>query len=548
MKKLRMIPALLCMILAVSMILGACTPASEAAKTAQKKEEKEGGGLDKDDKKDKKDDVKEADPGGKDKEQKEFDLFEEMSNWEYTFSSGAGGWQTNMTVMPDGTFKGLYNDSDMGDTGDGYPDGTLYECSFMGKFSEPRKVDKYTYMLEIADIKYENEPGKEEIKDNMHLIYTKPYGLEEVVDKSEDLFVYLPGRDTKDMTEDFWSWIGYLWYGAYLGSDMDYVDDIPEDLTFCALYNTKGLAFYSYPVTENNSVYLSNRAKLPGLEAVREDMNDDGTYLYEDMDENGMVHVYNGLFGVDKLNLYEDSEKLVRACLDRMGIEDVSDINFMDADNSQMYYDKISVNGKKSFYVTFTSGQNEDAKDCIGRFIQYDGSYEKENRAYAYVIASPSDLNMSDSPYSGELLNFYLGSLTFTGRKENISSAGGKCDLKERIYAEVTTSTDQNVLRAEKVYWVTAQDTDLIKKYNLDPDEFYDDYQIAGFDGNYTNYKLSKNCIFYVQYPEDKFHKLVTANSYGEYIKKHAGNNSRLMNFILDNDGNVVMVYEPYTP
>ena len=522
MKKLRKLLAVICVMLAGSMILSACTPASETAKIAQKKEEKEAS--------------------------KEVDLFEEMSHWNFTFCSGAGGWETNMNVQPDGTFKGTYYDSDMGDTGDGYPDGTLYECNFLGKFSAPRKVDDYTYMLEIDDIKYENEPGKEEIKNNLHMIYSEPYGIEEVVAKSADLFVYLPGRPTKDISDEFWSWVGYLRYGTYLGKDFEYVDDVPEDLTFCGLYNTEGKAFYSYNASEKNSVFLSNRAKLPGLESVREDMNEDGTYLYEDMDANGMVHVYNGFFGTGKLNLYEDSEKLVRACLDKMGITDVSDINFMDMEYSEMYYDRISVNGQKSFYATFTSGSNEDTRDCIGRFIMSEESYEKENRAYAYVITSPSDLNMNDSPYSGELLNFYLGSLSFTGRPENISSAGGKRDLKERIFAEVTTSTDPGSLKAEQVYWVTQDDTDLIKKYDLDPDEFYDDYQIAGFDGRYSDYKLDKDCIFYVQYPEDKFHKLVSAKDYGEYIKKNAGDGSRLMNFVLDDKGNVVIVYEPYTP
>ena len=48
------------------------------------------------------------------------------------FSSGAGAWGTGLTLAADGSFSGEYHDSDMGDSGDDYPDGTVYLCNFPG--------------------------------------------------------------------------------------------------------------------------------------------------------------------------------------------------------------------------------------------------------------------------------------------------------------------------------------------------------------------------------------------------------------------------------
>ena len=43
-------------------------------------------------------------------------------------TSGAGAWSDDLTLCPDGQFFGAYHDSDAGDTGEGYPNGTHYFC------------------------------------------------------------------------------------------------------------------------------------------------------------------------------------------------------------------------------------------------------------------------------------------------------------------------------------------------------------------------------------------------------------------------------------
>ena len=63
------------------------------------------------------------------------DLLAQMDGQVFEFSSGVGAWSTELTVGENGTFTGSFHDSEMGETGENYPDGTLYGCSFHGQFS-----------------------------------------------------------------------------------------------------------------------------------------------------------------------------------------------------------------------------------------------------------------------------------------------------------------------------------------------------------------------------------------------------------------------------
>ena len=64
--------------------------------------------------------------------------FSELSKYEFVFSSGVGAWQTMLNINEDGSFQGLYSDSDMGDTGEGYPNGIIYSSKFEGEFTTPK--------------------------------------------------------------------------------------------------------------------------------------------------------------------------------------------------------------------------------------------------------------------------------------------------------------------------------------------------------------------------------------------------------------------------
>lgn len=147
--------------------------------------------------------------------------FADLSNLEFWFGSGAGAWYTLLYVNEDGTFHGEYHDSDMGDTGEGYPNGTYYVSDFRGKFTEPEKVDDDTYMVKIENMVLEQDPGKEEIKDEMKYVYSEPYGL----DNANEFLIYLPGIAVSDLPEGFKSWM------------TSYGDEIGSTLPFYGLYN-----------------------------------------------------------------------------------------------------------------------------------------------------------------------------------------------------------------------------------------------------------------------------------------------------------------------
>ena len=62
-------------------------------------------------------------------------IFQTMAGLEWSFSSGAGAWSTELYIQTDGSFSGDFHDSDMGDCTDEYPYGTLYFCAFSGRMS-----------------------------------------------------------------------------------------------------------------------------------------------------------------------------------------------------------------------------------------------------------------------------------------------------------------------------------------------------------------------------------------------------------------------------
>ena len=167
--------------------------------------------------------------------------FEEVKNIEFYFSSGVGGWDTHLMIEPDGSFAGNYHDSDMGDTGEGYTYGTLYFCDFTGSFSDPVKVDDYTYTFEIESLDFSRNPGEEEIVDEIRYVYSDAYGLND----AETLYLYLPGKPLEELSEEYRSWVGYY--------DLSQTTDTV--LPFYGLYNEKAQdGFSGYPAADEGFI------------------------------------------------------------------------------------------------------------------------------------------------------------------------------------------------------------------------------------------------------------------------------------------------------
>ena len=130
---------------------------------------------------------------------------------DYFFSSGAGGWGTEIEVSDDGSFSGIFHDSDMGDTGYNYPYGTVYVCQFRGKFTTPQRVDDYTYKMRLSWMSLDQAPGKTSYEDGVRYITSDPYGMED----GKDFYIYLPGTPIENLSEDFLMWAHMYGYEGY---------------------------------------------------------------------------------------------------------------------------------------------------------------------------------------------------------------------------------------------------------------------------------------------------------------------------------------------
>ena len=204
--------------------------------------------------------------------------FKAFENLEFYFASGAGGWRTLLNIEEDGSFSGEYSDSDMGSTGEGYPNGTYYYCKFNGKFTEAVKVNDYTYSMKIEEISCVNEPETSEIIDGILYYYATPYGME----GAEEVLIYLPGAPVSELPEEYINWVRN-----------DMVDPDAVELPFYGLYNvTEQNGFSSYDtsgriedmMTSTEEWALTIRASLEHDTLTQADMNVKAMELYENWD------------------------------------------------------------------------------------------------------------------------------------------------------------------------------------------------------------------------------------------------------------------------
>lgn len=127
----------------------------------------------------------------------------------FVFSSGAGAWSTNMVVASDGTFTGTYHDTDMGDRGEGYPNGTRYETNFTGAFTTPEKVGDHSYAMQLQRLEITDAPG-DTVEDGVLVrhVTDSVYGLGKPTSSPSGSFVlYLPGQPTSELGDQVTSWI-----------------------------------------------------------------------------------------------------------------------------------------------------------------------------------------------------------------------------------------------------------------------------------------------------------------------------------------------------
>ena len=158
--------------------------------------------------------------------------FDALAGLEWSFSSGAGGWSTEMRFNEDGSFNGEFHDSEMGEAADEYPNGTLYGCAFTGQMSILEQADEYAWKLRVDSLSLEQAPGQESIEDEIRFVTAEPYGISE----GDELLLYRPGTPVDVLTEDMRMWAHLLG------------DEAPAELEDWFLYsaaNESGFVGYS---------------------------------------------------------------------------------------------------------------------------------------------------------------------------------------------------------------------------------------------------------------------------------------------------------------
>ena len=206
---------------------------------------------------------------------KEMFELKSLENIEFYFASGAGGWRTFLTIRPDGSFSGSYSDSEMGSVGENYPNGTYYLSEFEGQFSDPVKVNEYTYSMNLLKLEYAKPCDTEEIIDDVLYKYCEAYGIT----GTEEVRLYLPGAPMKDLPQEYLNWV-----------KNDMVDPDAIELPFYGLYNISEQNGFSSHEIDNPADTAFEYAKTRGMEIrlsierdnlTQAEMNEKSLELYE---------------------------------------------------------------------------------------------------------------------------------------------------------------------------------------------------------------------------------------------------------------------------
>ncbi len=161
--------------------------------------------------------------------------FERLAGLQWEFSSGAGGWSTELTVNPDGSFSGRFHDSEMGEIGDDYPNGTVYVCAFTGRMSGLEAVDGQTWRVKVDSVTPDEASGREAIDDGIRYVTSDPYG----VAADDEILIYLPGTPLEGFTEEMRMW-------AHLPGEQDPAATL-EDWFLYSPKNDTGFVGYPAP-------------------------------------------------------------------------------------------------------------------------------------------------------------------------------------------------------------------------------------------------------------------------------------------------------------
>ncbi len=126
---------------------------------------------------------------------------------ELFFSSGTGGWQTALTLQPDGSFTGSYSDAELGGASPEYPQGVFYVCSFQGQFTQIRQFRDNVWSMTLESLHTEAPEGISWVADQTLYIASEACG----VSGGSTFLLYAPGTPADELPADCRSWWPDAW-------------------------------------------------------------------------------------------------------------------------------------------------------------------------------------------------------------------------------------------------------------------------------------------------------------------------------------------------
>jgi hypothetical protein len=277
------------------------------------------------------------------------DIFSKLPKGGFLFCSGVGAWNTSVVINADGTFSGDFHDTDS-DTGVVFPNGTREECFFSGKFTNVQKISDLEYSMTVEYLNTVGTEGEEKIVDGVKIITTTPYGF----DNANEFRLYLPGRNTKDLPEEFLFWVG---------APFAWGNNVPTTLPFYGLYNVSGQqGFFSEDVDSGtaSAEYLLPLAPTIDFDSGLAEhfsitldwgvdrFSRDATIYYD----NELAIAGLALSGAAETMPGSEGEAHVKTMLEQMGFEKVNSYwysyNYNDKDTVACSFasKKIFVNGE----------------------------------------------------------------------------------------------------------------------------------------------------------------------------------------------------------
>ena len=246
----------------------------------------------------------------------EENVFARFDGINWTFSSGVGGWSTDMRLMPDGSFTGDFHDGEMGETGENYPAGTVYYCTFFGKLSLVSRENENTWKVKAEAVKLIEKPDTETIEDGVRYVTVDSvYGLAE----GDEMLLYAPGTSLDVFTDSMKMWAHVFdmqdkpvtlqdWFLYSPANDTGFVgcQPVPEtdDISLGAPWETltadqlKALTALPLNLPEGAEQTAYRWYRTPGI-AEMEFTWKGGSYCFRCMnqipDENGLQDI-SGLF------------------------------------------------------------------------------------------------------------------------------------------------------------------------------------------------------------------------------------------------------------